>query len=199
MSAYGRKRTFRPDDIEQKRQLRHVILEGSVKTDASSHSSGREGRPRNLWCACAAAALILASVSGYAQNNLGYDPQADPFQQLQDAQATAADDGKLILVIAGGEWCIWCHWLDAYLAANVDISEALKETFVVLKIFFGGMGYNEEFFATMPRATGYPHFWVLNSEGTLLVSQNTVPLEDGDKSYDKRNFMAFIDEWRATL
>ena len=143
--------------------------------------------------------MILVSSGGYAQNNLGYDPDSDPFEQLRDAQATAAEDGKLILVIAGGEWCIWCHWLDAYLGANVELGEALKETFVVLKVFFGGMGDNEEFFATMPKAAGYPHFWVLNSEGMLLVSQNTVPLEDGDKSYDRNNLMAFIDEWRATL
>ena len=170
-----------------------------MRTATGNNSSGREERPSNLWCAGAAAALILASASGYAQDNLGYDPEADPFQQLQDAQATAADDGKLILLIAGGEWCIWCHWLDAFLVANIDVNASLKDTFVVLKVYFGGMGTNEEFFATIPEAAGYPHFWVLNSEGKLLISQNTVPLEDGEKSYDKSNFMAFIDEWRAAL
>ena len=170
-----------------------------MRADVGDDSSGCKRRPSKLQCAGAAAAIILVSFSGYAQDNLGYDPDADPFQQLQDAQVTAADDGKLILVIAGGEWCIWCHWLDGYLAANLDIDEALKETFVVLKVFFGGMGDNDEFFATIPQAAGYPHFWVLNSEGEMLVSQNTVPLEDGDKSYDRNSFMAFIDEWKATL
>lgn len=168
-------------------------------TDAGHASFGRKVRPGNTWCAVASLILLLTSTGGYAQDNLGYDPDADPFQQLQDARSTAADDGKLILVIAGGDWCIWCHWLDAYLAANVDVSEALYGTFVVLKVFYGGSDDNEEFFATIPRAAGYPHFWVLDSEGKLLASQNTVPLEDGDKSYDNRNFIAFIDEWRARL
>ena len=170
-----------------------------MRTCAGNDSSERRRRPSKLWWSGAAVTLILASAEGYAQDYLGYDPDADPFQQLRAAQATAAEDEKLILVIAGGEWCIWCHWLDAYLATNVDVNEALKETFVVLKVFFGGMGANEEFFATLPTAAGYPHFWVLNSAGKLLVSQNTVLLEDGDKSYDKNNFMTFIDEWRANL
>jgi hypothetical protein len=109
------------------------------------------------------------------------------------------DDLGYDLVIAGGDWCIWCHWLDAYLVANVDVNDALKETFIVMKIYFGERGRNEQFFATLPRAIGYPHFWVLDAEGKLLVSQNTVAFEDGGESYNKGNFMAFIEKWKATL
>jgi hypothetical protein len=30
----------------------------------------------------------------------------------------------------------------------------------------------------------------------VLVSQNTFPLEDGDKSYDKGKFAEFISTWK---
>ena len=156
-------------------------------------------RTSNFWRAGVAAVLISVSAGGYTQDKLGYDPAADAFGQLRDAQISAAADGKLILIIAGGEWCIWCHYLDAFLVENPDIGKTLKDTFVVVKAYFGGDNDNEAFFATMPEALGYPHFWVLAADGTMLVSQNTVALEDGAKSYDKRNFIAFIDKWKATL
>ena len=156
-------------------------------------------RTSDFWHAGVAAILVSISASGLAQDKLGYDPAADPFVQLRDAQSTAAADGKLILIIAGGEWCIWCHYLDAFLVENADVSKALKNTFVVVKAHFRDQDDNVEFFATLPEALGYPHFWVLASDGTVLVSQNTVQLEDGAKSYDKRSFVAFIDKWRATL
>jgi Thioredoxin-like len=146
-----------------------------------------------------AAMLITLAVSGCARDGLGYDPQADPFAQLRDGQATAAAEDKLILIVAGGEWCIWCHYLDAFLDDNPDVSTPLKDTFVVVKTYVGEDNENDAFFSTMPEAAGYPHFWVLAADGTMLASEGTLPLEDGDKSYDKRKFAAFIDKWKARL
>ncbi|HEX9877205.1 MAG TPA: thioredoxin family protein [Gammaproteobacteria bacterium] len=143
------------------------------------------------------ALLLLLSAAAHAQDRLGYDSAADPFEQLEAAQATAEREAKRVLVIAGGEWCIWCHYLDAFLSRNADVGGPFKETFVVVKAYFAREGDNEAFFASLPRAAGYPHFWVLAADGSLLASQNTLPLEDGGKSYDKARFLAFIDEWKA--
>jgi hypothetical protein len=52
------------------------------------------------------------------------------------------------------------------------------------------------FSAAVPAAPAAPHFWVLSAGGELLASQNTLPLEDGVKSYDRAKFLAFIDQWR---
>lgn len=152
---------------------------------------------RSLQVALATALVSIASV-GVAQHDIGYDPGADPFALLSEAEARAADEGKFVLVIAGGDWCIWCHYLHAFLDDNEDINSALKGTFVVVKAYFGDETDNTEFFATLPEAVGYPHFWVLDAGGEVLVSQNTLPLEDGDKSYDRGNFLAFIENWEAS-
>jgi len=125
-----------------------------------------------------------------------YDPAADPFAQLQAARAAAAAENKRILVVAGGDWCIWCLYLHDFLASEPVIDKSLKDTFVVVKVYYGPDTDNGEFFATLPEAVGYPHFWVLDAEGAVLESQNTLPLEDGDKSYDVDTFTAFIDKWR---
>lgn len=144
--------------------------------------------------ACIAAALIC--VPAWAQNDLGYDPAADPFALLDDARATAAEHDKLVLVIAGGEWCIWCHYLNAFLKGHPDVEQAFTEAFVTVKVYFGDEADNSEFFAALPEAVGYPHFWVVDADGNVLVSQNTLPLEDGAKSYDRDRFMAFVEQWR---
>jgi hypothetical protein len=161
-----------------------------------SHSRGFATRLAII----AAALLYFAAVDAHAQASvLGYDPDADPFQLLREAEAEAAREDKLVLVIAGGDWCIWCHYLDRFLKANPDIDYALKQTFAVVKVYFEEEGDNQDFFAAMPEAVGYPHFWVRSADGDVLASENTLPLENGDKSYDGDAVTAFIERWRESL
>ena len=148
------------------------------------------------------AAALLAVASGFAARaagELGYDPAADPFAQLESAKREATAASKHILIVAGGDWCSWCHYLQAFLDRNDEINRALEDTFVVVHVNYGTENKNEKFFGTLPEAPGYPHFWILGADGSLLRSQGTSPLEDGERSYDKPRFMAFIDEWAATL
>ena len=147
-------------------------------------------------CAAAMFALQFAIPADSAESTLGYDSAADPFALLRDAEIVASREDKRILVIAGGEWCVWCHYLNAFLHDNPAVSVPLEEAFVIVKAYLGDENSNEAFFATMPEAAGYPHFWVLDAEGTVLQSQNTLPLEDGGKSYDAQRFLAFIAQWR---
>lgn len=155
-------------------------------------------RSFRYWPAGLAVLALGVCASARAQHDLGYDPAADPFALLETARARAAESDRLVLIIAGGEWCIWCHYLDAFLSEHPDIDKALENTFVVVKAYLGDENYNEAFFATLPEAAGYPHFWIVDPEGDVLDSQNTLPLEDGDKSYDEREFMAFVDRWRQS-
>lgn len=43
-----------------------------------------------------------------------YDECGDQTKILQQAIAQAKQENKLVLVVYGGEWCIWCHVLDKY-------------------------------------------------------------------------------------
>ena len=143
----------------------------------------------------AAAALLVAAYASRAAD-IGYDAKADPFAVLAAAVQEAKAADKLVLLISGGDWCIWCHYLYDFIEANDDVDAALHDVFVVAKVYVGEDNYNKEFFATLPEAVGAPHFWVLSSDGQLLESQQTVVLEDGAKSYDKAAVMGFIEGWR---
>mgnify|MGYP003576020302 CR=1 FL=1 len=146
--------------------------------------------------AALAAVLILCVNAVRAAEDLGYDPQADPFAALNAAAAQAKSQDKLVLLIAGGDWCVWCHYLDAFVKSDADVAAALYDTFVVLKVYRGDENLNERFFSGLPEAAGYPHFWILSGDGHLLRSQGTLELEDGAKSYDKSAFLAFVERWR---
>ena len=146
--------------------------------------------------AAAVGLLLSLPAAGSAAEDIGYDPAADPFAALQAARAAATAEDKLVLVIAGGDWCIWCHYLHAFLTNRPALERRLEDTFVVMKAYRGDDNDNAAFFATLPEAAGYPHFWIVDpADGALLESQDTLPLEDGDKSYDERAFGAFIDKW----
>ena len=146
--------------------------------------------------AAAALALCAAVAPAQPKKDIGYDPHANAFEQRDAAVAKAEADDKLLLLISGGDWCKWCHYLAAFLDRETALDADLHEVFVVQKVYVGGENMNKEFFATLPKAAGAPHFWVLSQTGELLVSQDTAPLEDGDKSYDRAKFAAFIERWR---
>jgi len=146
------------------------------------------------------AAAVLALGAGVAaaqpKKDIGYDSHANAFEQLDTAVAKAAADDKLLLLISGGDWCKWCHYLAAFLERETAIDAALHDVFVVQKVYVGDENMNKEFFARLPTAAGAPHFWVLSRDGKLLASQDTLPLEDGAQSYDPGKFSAFIEQWR---
>jgi thioredoxin-related protein len=151
---------------------------------------------KSIIVAAAALALSAGAAAAQLKKDIGYDWHANAFEQLDTAVAKAAADDKLLLLISGGDWCKWCHYLAAFLERETAIDAALHDVFVVQKIYVGDENMNKEFFARLPTAAGAPHFWVLSRDGKLLASQDTLPLEDGDLSYDPGKFTAFIEQWR---
>src|SRR5690606_11009571 len=126
----------------------------------------------------AIAVLALAAQSGAARD-LGYDPKADPFEQYHEAIERAEREHKLVLVIAGGDWCRWCHVLEGFVANDADVAQRLHETFVVMKAYVGFDNYNDLFFSQLPPAIGAPHFWVISPDKEVLASQSTAGFEAG--------------------
>ena len=151
---------------------------------------------KSLPLVVAALSLGAALATAQPKKDIGYDAGANAFEQLDAAVGAAKAEDKLVLLISGGDWCIWCHYLAAFLERETAIDAALHDVFVVQKIYVGGENLNKEFFARLPEAAGAPHFWVLSSGGELEASQDTLPLEDGAKSYDPKKFAAFVEQWR---
>jgi thiol:disulfide interchange protein len=138
------------------------------------------------------AAVLLALWRWPPARQAAYDPAANPSVLLDAALKEARAGHRNVLVIAGGDWCRWCLVLDRFLAANPDVKSALDGSFVVLKVYVGEKNRNTEFFSKLPKAKGYPHFWVLNQDGSLAATVDTGPLESGPDSYDRERFLQFV-------
>ena len=109
----------------------------------------------------------------------------------------ARETGKNILMDVGGSWCSWCGIMEKWLKDNPDVNSYLHDNYVLLKVNFSEGNSNEKFLSRFPERPGYPHFFVLSSDGKLLHSQGTEALEQG-KSYDKKKFMQFLKKWAST-
>lgn len=126
-----------------------------------------------------------------------FDPTRNAAADLQTAIAKATKENKRIILDVGGEWCIWCRWMDEYFIKNADLMKLRDENFVWLKINMSEENENKEFLAKYPVAAGYPHLYVLEKDGTFLHSQGTAELEEV-KSYNKQRFTGFLTKWSPT-
>ncbi|MFA6540095.1 MAG: thioredoxin family protein [Bacteroidota bacterium] len=123
-----------------------------------------------------------------------YAPSADPEEQLKQAISDATKDNKRILLDVGGEWCKWCHYLDRFFEENANVTAFLKEHYVLVKINFSKENLNESFLSKFPKVPGYPHFFVLDNDGSFLYSQDTGKLEKG-QGHDHDKVLSFLKQW----
>lgn len=124
-----------------------------------------------------------------------YDPARDPSADLQQAMDLAQRENKRIMLEVGGAWCIWCKYIDDFFVAHPDILKYRDEHYVFIKVNYSEENLNENFLSQFPEPAGFPHIYILDSQGELIHSQNTAELEDGEVSYVPEVFMAFLQKW----
>ena len=123
-----------------------------------------------------------------------FDPTRDAAKDIADAARMAQKEGKRILLDVGGEWCIWCHKLDKFFEDNHDVADFLHANYVVVKVNYSKENKNEKLLSSYPEVKGYPHLFVLDSNGKLLHSQDTGALESGDH-HDHNKVFDFLKKW----
>lgn len=74
------------------------------------------------------------------------------------------------------------------------MSRLLEDGFLIMKVNMSSENRNEGFLADYPDVPAYPHFFVLDFDGSFLHSQGTAELEEG-KGYDEAVFVAFLEKW----
>jgi len=124
----------------------------------------------------------------------GYDETADPFEHLELTKERASEEGKRILLQVGGEWCGWCHRLDQFIQDHPAIVERLRNDYLIMKVTWTSRNQNRPFLSQYPGIPGYPHIFVLDSDGMFLHSQGTLELEQG-KSYNEQAILKFLETW----
>ena len=151
-----------------------------------------------------AAVLILLSVNSWllpasaGQSKYvpiaKYDPKRDAAGDIQDAIKEAQIRHQRILLEVGGDWCSWCHTLDDFFATHPELLQLRDKNFVTVKINFSEENENKEVLARYGPVESFPHLFVLDADGKLLLSKDTAALENG-RSYDLGRLLAFLQEW----
>jgi len=124
----------------------------------------------------------------------GYDPKRDPAADLKAAVQQAKGSGRRILLEVGGEWCGWCHVLDKLIDSDKEVAARLRDGFVVVKVNWSPENENSRFLGAYPPIYGYPHYFVLESDGTYLRSQPVDAFSKGN-GYDRGKLLAFLKQW----
>jgi thioredoxin-related protein len=123
-----------------------------------------------------------------------FDPARDAAKDIENAIKEATKTHKRIILDIGGEWCIWCHRLDSLFIKNPDLYKYMNEHFVYVKVNMSPENRNKELLSKYPPIPGYPHWFVLDSDGKLLKSESSGEFEEG-KGHSPKKVMAFLKEW----
>ncbi|MGH8852126.1 MAG: thioredoxin family protein [Casimicrobiaceae bacterium] len=152
----------------------------------------------STWLRAGIGALLLAACLGGgagAQDLSGkFDPARDAARDLAAAQAQASMQGKRVIVDVGGEWCVWCHIMDRFLAFDPELRRLRDRSYVWVKVNYSQENPNTALLSRFPPVAGYPHLFVLDAGGKLLHSQDTSELEEG-RGYSRERFRAFLLRW----
>jgi thioredoxin-related protein len=155
----------------------------------------------------ALAACLLMAISASAKHGkkasppappkvASYDATRDPAKDLQGAMALATKTNKKVLLEVGGDWCVYCNIMDQTFVRHPELQKLRDSNFVTVKVNYSKENPNEVFLSHYPKIEDYPHFFVLDSKGTLLRSQPTHKFEHG-KSYKVAKIEEFLKKSTA--
>jgi hypothetical protein len=125
-----------------------------------------------------AAAVLLAACGGPSKPSV-YDASRDAAADVKEAAAQAKAVNKKVLVVVGGDWCSWCHALEKFWDSHKSLAAARDSKFVVVHVNTDGKTLPAPV-SSWPAPAGFPHFYVLDGDANVLLSQNTGELEEGD-------------------
>lgn len=124
-----------------------------------------------------------------------YDEQRNPFNDANAALALAKKTNRNVLIEIGGNWCTWCHKMDAFLLKNPNVYQALHSKYVLLKVNVSDINENDDFMKALPPVLGYPHMYVSTASGKMLLSKDTAELQDND-GYSTKYWLDFLQQWQ---
>ena len=146
--------------------------------------------------AASAATLLLPLLPAQKSRPAIYDPAADAIASVDTAVAKAKRDNKRVLVMYGGNWCVWCHKLHGLFRKDATIRKLLRDEYELVLVDTKAKGYGDLTKRWKSSVSGYPFLVVVDGNGHCVQNQETASLEDGPKhSPDK--VRKFLDKHRA--
>ncbi|MBN1952300.1 MAG: thioredoxin family protein [Bacteroidales bacterium] len=146
----------------------------------------------------ALAGISLLSVAQSSDNKL-YNPEADAFQQVEEALGMAKQENKHVLIQVGGNWCPWCIRLHDFIESTPQLDSLVQADYVLITINYSRENMNPEMMESLefPQRFGFPVLVILNQDGHRIHTQNTGILEKGD-FYSEEKVADVLKHWNRS-
>lgn len=141
------------------------------------------------------ARAAAAVVPGLPERSVIFDARRDPAADLQLALAAAKERHRRVLVMVGGDWCVWCFLLDRHFREDPEAARLFYEGFEVLRVYYGDDNPNKAFLAGFPDFEMFPHFFVVETDGRVLASV-TADVLIADAKYQTSLIRSFAKHWK---
>ena len=141
------------------------------------------------------ARAAAAAVPGLPVWSVSFDVRRDPAADLALALAAAKEHHRRVLVMVGGDWCVWCFLLDRHFREDPEAARLFYEGFEVLRVYYGDDNPNKAFLAGVPDFEMFPHFFVVETDGRVLASV-TADVLIADAKYQTALIRKFATHWK---
>ncbi len=126
-----------------------------------------------------------------------YPDDADAHAEIKEAEEKAAQAHKRLLLVFGANWCFDCHVLDLAFQ-RPDLAPILVANYEVVHVDLGPDSHKNADLVQqydIPLNKGIPALAVVESDGTLVVSQKNGEFEDA-RGLTPEALREFLNRWR---
>jgi thioredoxin-related protein len=126
-----------------------------------------------------------------------YDPKADAAKDVARLVQQAKAENKRVLLQVGGNWCVMCYRLNAFVQLDSVLKKLVAENYIVYHLNYSPENKNAAYLKTIgsPQQFGFPVLVVLDAEGRRLHTQDSGALQKGN-GYSFEKVKAFLEQWK---
>lgn len=148
---------------------------------------------RLLFCLC----LLFSMRAHAADSTKLYDPKADAATDVARLVQQAKAENKRVLLQIGGNWCVMCYRLNAFIQMDGVLKKLVADNYLVYHLNYSPENKNTAYLKTIgsPQQFGFPVLVVLDSGGKRLHTQDSGALQKGN-GYSFEKVQAFLEQWR---
>lgn len=144
--------------------------------------------------------LLFTMTSSFVNFTFGqtetYDPNANAIDDIKAAIQVAKKSDKHVFVKVGGNWCSWCKLYAKFTYEDEEITKVMNDNYVKVLVNWSKENKNPKAmeYLHFPQRFGYPVFIIIDSNGSIIHTQNSALLESG-KGYDRSKVLQFVKGW----
>ena len=140
--------------------------------------------------------VLITTLYSQEKKEQLYDPDLDPFEQVEEALAKANAENKHVLIQVGGNWCPWCIKLHQFMHETPQLDSLLQADYVLIRVNYSKENKNPDMMAHLgyPQRFGFPVLVVLDQQGNRIHTQNTGILEKDD-FYSEEKIAGVLKDW----